>query len=128
MTGRSNVARKLEPWRAAEAVRDYSHSASGSAAPRRSAVIHRLHPVAADDPRARRDHLAALLLIAGAGALAAVLGIVLLSHLLDRGDHPGASDQEQRGEVVAPGARIVGYDGVQPVDYGDPPRRGGSER
>jgi len=82
----SSLVRKLEPLRAAEAVRDYSHSASGSAVPRPSAVIHRLHPVAADDPRARRDHLAALLLIAGAGALAAVLGIVLLSHLLDRGD------------------------------------------
>ena len=86
MTGRSSLARKLEPLRAAEAGRDYSHSAFGSAAPRRSAVIHRLHPVVPDDPRARRDHLAALLLIAGAGVLAAVLGIVLLSHLLDRGD------------------------------------------
>src|SRR5215472_8970120 len=86
MTGRSSLARKLEPLRAAEAVRDYSHSASGSAAPRPSAVIHRLHPVLPEDPRARRDHLAALLLIAGAGVLAAVLGIVLLSHLLDRRD------------------------------------------
>src|SRR5215469_4204828 len=86
MTGRSSLARKLEPLRAAEAVRDYSHSASGSAAPRPSAVIHRLHPVVPDDPRGRRDHLGALLLIAGAGVLAAVLGMVLLSHLLDRGE------------------------------------------
>jgi len=85
MTGTS-LARKLEPLRAAEAVRDYSHSASGSAAPQRSAVIHRLHPVVSDDPPARHDHLAALLLVAGAAALAAVLGIVLLSHLLDRDD------------------------------------------
>src|SRR6516162_10203278 len=82
MTGRSSLARKLEPLRAAEATRDYSPSASGAAAPRRSAVIHRLHPVVPDDPRARRDQFAALLLIAGAG----VLGIVLLSHLLDRSD------------------------------------------
>jgi len=86
MTRRSSLARKLEPLRAAEAVREYSHSASGSAVPRRSAEIHRLHPIAPDDPRAWRDHLAALLLIAGAGALAAVLGIVMLSHLLDHGD------------------------------------------
>jgi mono/diheme cytochrome c family protein len=86
MTRRSSLARKLEPLRAAEAVRECSHSASGSAVPRRSAVIHRLHPVAPADPCARRDHLAALLLIAGAGTLAAVLGIVVLSHLLDRGD------------------------------------------
>jgi mono/diheme cytochrome c family protein len=86
MTLRSSLARKLEPSLAAEAAREYSHSASGSAMPQRSAEIHRLHPVAADDPRARRDHLAALLLIAGAGALAAVLGIVVFSHLLDRGD------------------------------------------
>jgi S-disulfanyl-L-cysteine oxidoreductase SoxD len=82
----SSLARKLEPLRTAEVVREYSHSASGSAAPRRSAVIHRLHPVVPDDPRARRDRLAALLLIAGAAALAAVLGIVVFSHLLDRGD------------------------------------------
>ena len=86
MTGRSSLARKLEPLRAAEATRDYSPSASGAAAPRRSAVIHRLHPVVPDDPRARRDQFAALLLIAGAGVIAAVLGIVLLSHLLDRSD------------------------------------------
>jgi len=45
-----------------------------------------LHPVVSDDPPARHDHLAALLLVAGAGVLAAVLAIVLLSHLLDRGD------------------------------------------
>ena len=86
MTGRSSLARKLEPLRAAEAVREYSHSASGSAAPRRSAVIHRLHPIAPDDPRAQRDQFAALLLIAGAAAIAAVLGIFVFSHLLDRGD------------------------------------------
>jgi S-disulfanyl-L-cysteine oxidoreductase SoxD len=86
MTRRSSLAPKLEPLRAAEAVREYSDSASGSAVPRRSAIIHRLHPVAPADPRARRDQLAALLLIAGAGALAAVLGIVVFSHLLDRGD------------------------------------------
>jgi mono/diheme cytochrome c family protein len=71
---------------AAEAVREYSHSASGSAAPRRSAVIHRLYPVVSDDPRARRDQFAALLLIAGAAAIAAVLGIFVFSHLLDRSD------------------------------------------
>jgi mono/diheme cytochrome c family protein len=86
MTRRSSLARKLEPSRAAEAAREYSPSTSGSAVPRRSAVIHRLHLVAADYPRARRDRLAALLLIAGAGGLAAVLGIVVFSHLLDRGD------------------------------------------
>jgi S-disulfanyl-L-cysteine oxidoreductase SoxD len=86
MTRRSSLARKLEPLRAAEAVREYSHSASGSAAPRQSAVIQRLHPVAPDDPRDRRDQFAALLLIAGATALAAVLGIFVFSHLLDRGD------------------------------------------
>jgi len=86
MTLRSSLARKLEPLRAAEAVREYSHSASGSAAPGRSAIIHRLHAIAPDDPRARRDQFAALLLIAGAAALAAVLGIVVLSHLLDRDD------------------------------------------
>ena len=85
MTGTS-LARKLEPLRAAEAVRDYSLSASGSAAPQRSAEIHQLHPIAADDPRARRDHLAALLLIAGAGVVAGVLGIFVFSHLLDRSD------------------------------------------
>jgi S-disulfanyl-L-cysteine oxidoreductase SoxD len=92
MTRRSSLARELEPSRAAEAVREYSHSASGSAVPRRSAVIHRLHPLAADDPHARRDHLAALLLIAGAGALAAVLGIVVMAHLLDRGDVPNPAE------------------------------------
>jgi mono/diheme cytochrome c family protein len=86
MTRRSSLVRKLEPLRAADAEREYSRSASGSAVPRPSAVIHRLHPVAADDPRARRDYLAALLLVAGASALAAVLGIVVLSHLLDYGD------------------------------------------
>ena len=86
MTRPSSLARKLEPMRATEAVRDYTASEAGSAAPRRSAAIHRLHPVIPDEPRARRDHLAALLLIAGAGALAAVLGIVVFSHLLDRGD------------------------------------------
>ena len=86
MTGRSSLAQKLEPLRAAAAVREYSHATSGSDVPRRSAVIHRLHAIAPDDPRARRDQFAALLLIAGAGVLAAVLGIVLLSHLLDRGD------------------------------------------
>ena len=86
MTRRSSLARKLEPLRAAEAVREYSHSASGSAAPRRSAVIHRLHAIAPDDPRARRDQFAALLLIAGAAAIAAVLGIFVFSHLLDRSD------------------------------------------
>jgi S-disulfanyl-L-cysteine oxidoreductase SoxD len=86
MTRRSSLARKLEPLHAAEAVRKCSHSASGSAVPRRSAVIHRLHPVASDDPRARRDRLAALLLIAGPAALATVLGIFVFSHLLDRGD------------------------------------------
>ena len=85
MTGTS-LARKLEPLRAAEAVRDYSLSASGSEALRRSAVIHRLHSVVPDDPSARRDHLAALLLIAGAGVVAGVLGIFVFSHLLDRSD------------------------------------------
>jgi S-disulfanyl-L-cysteine oxidoreductase SoxD len=92
MTRRSSLARKLEPLRAAEAVREYSHSASGSAAPRQSAVIHRLHPVVPDDPRARRDQFAALLLIAGAGALAAVVGIFVLSHLLDRGDATNSAE------------------------------------
>ena len=86
MTGRSSLAQKLESSCAAEAVREYSHSASGSAVPRRSAVIHRLNPVAPGDPRVRRDRLAALLLIAGAAAFAAVLGIFVFSHLLDRGD------------------------------------------
>ncbi|MBV8337813.1 MAG: cytochrome c, partial [Alphaproteobacteria bacterium] len=86
MTGQSSLARKLEPSRALAMAREYSHSAFGSAVPRRSAVIHRLHPVAPGDPRARRDHLAALLLIAGAGVLAAVLGIFVFSHLFDRGD------------------------------------------
>jgi S-disulfanyl-L-cysteine oxidoreductase SoxD len=86
MSRGSSLVWKLEPLRAAEAVREYSHSASGSAAPRRSDVIHRLHPVASDDPRARRDQFAALLLIGGAGALAAVFGIFVFSHLLDRGD------------------------------------------
>src|SRR6516164_660582 len=86
MTGQSSLAPKLEPLRAAEAVREYSHSASGSAAPQPSAEIHQLHPDAADDPVARRDHVAALLLIAAAAALAAVLGIFVFSHLLDRGD------------------------------------------
>lgn len=86
MTRRSSLARKLEPSLAAEAAREYSHSASGSAVPGPSAVIHRLQRVVPDDPRARRDRLAALLLIAGAGALAAVFGILVFSHLLDRGD------------------------------------------
>ena len=102
MTGRSSLARKLEPLRAAAAVREYSHSASGSAAPRRSAVIHRLHPVAPDDPRARRDQFAALLLIAGAAAIAAVLGIFVFSHLLDRGDvmNPAEVALAAEGKVV----------------------------
>ena len=86
MTGRSSLARELEPLRAAEAVREYSHATSGSDVPRPSAVIHRLHPVVPDDPRVRRDQFAALLLIAGAAVLAAVLGIFVFSHLLDRGD------------------------------------------
>jgi mono/diheme cytochrome c family protein len=86
MTQRSSLVWKLEPLHAAQAVRESLHSASGSAAPRRSAVIHRLHPVTSDDPRVRRDHLAALLLIPAAGALAAMLGIAVFSHLLDRGD------------------------------------------
>ena len=86
MTLRSSLARKLEPSFTAEAAREYSHSASGSAVPRPSAVIHPLHPVVPDDPRARRDQFAALLLIAGAAALAAVLGIFVFSHLLDRSD------------------------------------------
>ena len=86
MSLRSSLVRKPEPLRAAEAVRDYSHSASGSAVPRPSAAIHRLHPIAPDDPRAQRDQFAALLLIAGAAAIAAVLGIFVFSHLLDRGD------------------------------------------
>ena len=86
MTLGSSLARKLEPSLAAEAAREYSHAASGSAVPRPSAVIHRLQPVVPDDPRARRDRLAALLLIAGAAVLAAILGIVVFSHLLDRGD------------------------------------------
>jgi mono/diheme cytochrome c family protein len=45
-----------------------------------------LHSVVPDDPSARRDHLAALLLIAGAGVVAGVLGIFVFSHLLDRSD------------------------------------------
>jgi hypothetical protein len=40
-----------------------------------------------------------------------------------RGEGRGACDQQKRGELVAPGARIVGCDGVQPVDYGAPPWR-----
>jgi S-disulfanyl-L-cysteine oxidoreductase SoxD len=86
MTQRPSLVWKPELSRAAAAVREYSHSASGSAVPRRSAVIHRLHPVTPDDRRARRDQLAALLLIPAAAALAAALGIVVFSHLLDRGD------------------------------------------
>ena len=86
MTGRLSLARKLEPLRAAAAVREYSHATSGSDVPRPSAVIHRLHPVVPDDPRAQRDQFAALLLIAGAAAIAAVLGIFVFSHLLDRSD------------------------------------------
>ena len=102
MTLRSSLARKLEPLRAAEAIREYSHSASGSAAPQQSAEIHRLHPVAPDDPRARRDQFAALLLIAGAAALAAVFGIFVFSHLLDRGDvmNPAEVALAAEGKVV----------------------------
>ena len=102
MTRSSTLARKLEPLRAQAAVREYSHSASGSAVPRRSAVIHRLHAIAPDDPRARRDQFAALLLIAGAAALAAVLGIFVFSHLLDRGDvmNPAEVALAAEGKVV----------------------------
>ena len=102
MTPRSSLARKLEPSRAAEAVRKCSHSVSGSAVPRRSAVIHRLHPIAPDDPPAQRDQFAALLLIAGAAVLAAVLGIFVFSHLLDRGDlvNPAEVALATEGKVV----------------------------
>jgi mono/diheme cytochrome c family protein len=61
-----------------------------------------LHPVVPDDPRARRDHLAALLLVAGAAALAALFGIAVFSHLLDRGDvmNPAEVALATEGKVV----------------------------
>jgi mono/diheme cytochrome c family protein len=89
-----------------------------------------LHPVVPDDPRTRRDRLAALLLIAGAAALAAVLGIFVFSHLLDRGDvtNPAEVALAAEGKVVyavscrtCHGANLQGGDATSGANPVPPP-------